>query len=405
MRTLLILFFVASLSLVVTLPVDADTNTLQQDVNALQNVGNSGVYAEAHDHGQVNIAKAGVAQLDTTNPVPFGTHYRTGSVTKTFVAATILLLVGQGKLSLDDTVAHWLPKLPNENGNDWSKITIRELLNHTSGLYDYVQDPNFLATIDTADAYQANYNKTYAPQDLINIALSHHLNFAPGTGWSYSSTNYVVAGQIIQAVTGKTWDAEIDSLISQPLGLTDTFYPGMTITMPDPFAYAYNIYTTSASNRIYTDVTLDNMTWADAGGGLISTTSDENKFMSSLLSGKLLQPNQLTQMETLVPVQKNVGYGLGIVGQQLSCMKQLLWWHNGGTIGYETWTGTTADGTVSLALTLSTSSFTGSDNTFNQTTSNLEDTLIRHVFCGPKTTATDSITQLEPSMNNNSFLQ
>jgi len=368
--------------------VSADAGTLQQDVNALQNAGNAGVLAEVQQGGRISSARAGLAQIGGTDPVPLNGRYRTGSVTKTFVSVALLQLVGEGRLSLDDTVDHWLPGVVTGNGNDGHLITVRQLLNHTAGLFDYTNDDAFFATVATPAAFYANRYNHYSPQDLIAIALSHPPAFASGTSWGYSNTDYIVAGEIIKAVTGHTWDTEVTNRIITPLGLTGTRAPGDDATISGPHASGYHIYTSSPSNRVYTDTTEDNMSWADAAGALITTTADENTFFSALLSGQLLPPAQLAQMQTLVPLGSGVGYGLGIIGQQLHCSNQMIWWHNGGTVGYNTWAGITADGQLGLTLSLSTTSF--DDATFLTNTGNLTSKLIRHVFCGSQQASDDN---------------
>lgn len=385
-------FVVAVVLSVLVIPIGgsaafADASTLQQDVNALHNVGNVGVLAAVEDNGQITQARAGVAQLGTTQPVPFQARYRAGSITKTFVSTVILQLVAENQLSLDDTVDQWLPGIITGNGNDGTQITIRQLLNHTAGLFDYTTDDDFFATLATPEAFNANYSHHYTEQDLINIALAHEPSFAPGTGWAYSNTNYVVAGEVIKAVTGNTWDVEVNNRIIVPLGLTGTSTPGDNVTIPGDHARGYNIFTDKPSNRAYTDTTEHNMTWAGAAGALTTTTQDENIFFKALLSGQLLPAAQLAQMKTLVPVDNKVGYGLGIVGQELSCSNQKIWWHNGGTVGYSTWSGTSEDGSRSLSLSLSTTAFY--DNQFLITTDNLAQNLIGHVFCGPQTSGQD----------------
>ncbi|MEU9788770.1 serine hydrolase domain-containing protein [Streptomyces phaeochromogenes] len=118
----------------------------------------------------------------------------------------VLQLVGEGRLSLDDTVGHWLPGVVSGNGNDGSAITVRQLLQHTSGLFDYTTDfPEFESTA----GYQADRSTTWTPDRLVAIAMRHTPEFAPGDGWSYSNTNCILAGMIIQKATGHTWDQEV----------------------------------------------------------------------------------------------------------------------------------------------------------------------------------------------------
>lgn len=376
----------------------AATDTLQQDVNALQATGNTGVLAQLVDHGDSTKARAGVAKQGESDPVPFNGRFRTGSDTKTMVSAVVLQLVGEHKLSLDDSVEQWLPGVIQGNGNDGSKITVRQLLNHTSGLFDFTQDNTFLTTILTSEGFKANRFHHYEPQDLINIALAHQPNFAPGTSWSYSNTNYIVVGQIIKAVTGKTWDKELSQRIIKPLSLNSTYVPGDDPTINGPHAHGYNIYTSDPQNRTYTDTTLDNMTWAGAAGAVITTTKDENRFLSALLSGKILAPTQLAEMETTVELAPGVGYGLGILHESFNCPAGgtgEFWGHDGGTVGYATYVLATPDGNRSVVVSQSTTTF--SDLQYANDSSAALSTLLIHVFC-PGTNANSATAAPQKAM-------
>lgn len=368
----------------------AADSTLQSDVNALRDAGNVGVIAESNDRGQVTTAKAGVAQVGTTTPVPDGAHYRAGSITKTFVAATVLHLVGEGRLSLDDTVDRWLPGVVNRNGNDGTKITVRMLLQHTSGLFDYDSDPRFTDTLITAEGFYANRYRHYDPADLINMALDHPPNFAPGASWDYTNTGYIVIGEIIRSVTGNTWDVELTNRILRPQGLTETYIPGDDPTIVRSHANGYAIYTNSVQQRVYSDVTEHNMTWGGSAGALITTTSDSHRFFTALLSGRILQPAQLTAMKTTVKVSDITSYGLGIVRTKMGCSNGELWWHNGGTMGYTSWAGTNTNATTAFGMNQTTMSFT--DTVFISRNDARTDPLIKHVFCGPRYSGTESLT-------------
>lgn len=365
-----------------------DQNTLQNDVISFTMAGATSSVARIIDHGQENAAVAGTVQYGTATPVSLDTRYRTGSVTKTFVAATVLKLVSQGKLSLSDTVDRWVPGLINANGNDGKRITVKQLLQHTSGLPDYTETDAFFNTITSAQAFESvGKDKVYTSQDLINLAMTLPPVFAPGSGWSYSNTNYVVAGLIIKAATGNAWNVEVTNQILTPLGLSNTSIPS-TAPMPAPFVHAYNLWT-SKPQRVYTDVTEHNPTWADAAGQIVTTTVDELKFFSALLSGQVLPPAQLAEMKSVVPAGTGLEYGLGIARSTM-CGKE-LWWHDGVVVGYSTFAGTTVDGSVSVAYDTSTTDVTGADKSFNQAVDAAGDTLVRHGFCGPNYKGTESI--------------
>jgi D-alanyl-D-alanine carboxypeptidase len=332
---------------------------LQGYADRLQEAGNVGVLVHAMNKNGASIrARAGTSIRGTSLPVAYDSHFKTGSTTKTFVATVILQLESEGKLSLDDTVEHWLPGLVQGNGYDGSHITVRQLLNHTSGIFDYTLDENFFATISTPESFNANRFRTYTPQQLVAIALTHPPVFAPGESWDYSNTNYVIAGMLIKAVTGHPWGAEVHNRIAQPLGLTETTSAGNASGLPLPFAMGYHIFTEDPAERTYTNTTLHNMSWAQAAGDMITTTRDENIFFRALMKGQLLSATQLVKMKTIIPLGEGVGYGLGIIWTSLPCDTRGAWSHDGGVVGYATSNGVTDDGKRSAVVSLSTTTFT-----------------------------------------------
>src|SRR5262245_50277019 len=127
-------------------------------------------------------------------------RFRAGSITKSFVSTVVLELVGEGKLALSDTVERRLPGLV-PNGDH---ITVRQLLNHTSGLYNYTDDPDLLRALTNLSS-----DRVFKPEELLAMATSHPPLFKPGARWSYSNTNYIVLGLIVEAVTGKPLEQEL----------------------------------------------------------------------------------------------------------------------------------------------------------------------------------------------------
>lgn len=363
--------------------VSSDQAALQNYADQLVAVGTTSVLAEAQNNGNSIKVRAGEAIRGTGLPVSWQSHYRTGSTTKTFVSTVLLQLEAEGKLSLDDTVQHWLPGVVQGNGYNGNQITVRQLLNHTSGIYSYTDDAAFGATLTTKQGFYTHRFDTYTPEQLIAVALSHPPLFAPGTGWQYSNTDYVLAGKVIKAVTGHEWRNEVQGRILTPLHLTETTSAGLNPFMPLPYAKAYNIYGT-APNRDYGDVTVDNMTWAGSAGDLITTTKDENRFFQALMKGELLPPAQLAEMKTVVPLAPDVGYGLGLVHYPLPCDSRGFWSHDGGTVGYTTTTGVTDDGTKSVMISTPTTSF--SDDQYNTDSVNLETEMVNAALCSGQTT-------------------
>jgi D-alanyl-D-alanine carboxypeptidase len=325
---------------------------LKDWLDELRAGGISGLLAEVDDGGRHIVARSGVARLDTAQPVDFDSYFRMGSNTKTFVAVVALQLVGEGALALDDTVDRWLPGVVAGHGNDGTRITVRQLLQHTSGLFNFTGD---IPALFTAEGYLEDRLEHAEAADLVAIALRHEPSFAPGAGWEYSNTNYVLAGMIIERVTGRDWRDEVRARITAPLGLDRTFDPGDDPDLPEPHARAYEQF--PGSDELV-DVTSMNYTWADAAGSLVTTTRDLTQFWRALQQGKLLGPAEMAALHDTVAapafdvVLPGVRYGLGIMWVPTSCGG--YWSHAGDTLGYATRNAASDDGSRVVVLSLST---------------------------------------------------
>jgi len=316
---------------------------LQRNLDILHGDGVVGATGQVRDGADRIAASSGTARQDGPEPVPFDSEFRMGSDTKTFVAVVMLQLVDEGKVRLDDTVERWLPGVVAGNGNDGAKITIRNLLQHTSGLFNYTAD---LFAVFSIDDYYATRFRHYEPRQLVAVAVSHPPNFAPGTSWSYSNTNYILAGMIIKQVTGREWSAEVGTRILAPLGLVHTFDPGDQPGLPPPHAVGYS---TIEWGQPLVDVTLYNHTWGGAAGSLVSTTGDLTQFWRALQAGKLLSPARMAEMHDTVPatelaaVVPGIRDGLGVFWTPTRCGG--YWNHLGDTFGFSTRDGVNDDGT------------------------------------------------------------
>jgi D-alanyl-D-alanine carboxypeptidase len=310
---------------------------LQAALDDLTGLGVVGAQGEISAGGRDVVARSGVADRRTGSPMPFDGHFRIGSNTKTFVSVVVLQLAGEGRLSLDDTVERWLPGVVAGNGNDGRRVTVRNLLQHTSGLYNYTQD---LAALASAEAYPEHRLDHYDAADLVAIAMKHPPSFAAGAGWEYSNTNYILAGMVVERVTGRPWQAEVRSRILRPLGLRDTSYPGDRPTLARPHARAYQQFGPDAP---LVDVTTFNPTAADAAGGMVSTTRDLTRFWRALQRGELLRPAQMAQMhrtvlaDDLQEMKPGIRYGLGIFWVPNDCGG--FWGHPGDVPGMSTFNG------------------------------------------------------------------
>ncbi|MEU9800205.1 serine hydrolase domain-containing protein [Streptomyces sp. NPDC051000] len=322
----------------------------QRAMDAMVADGSPGVTAMVVDKGVVWRGTSGVGDLRSGAPRGADDRFRIGSVTKTFVATVLLQMEAEGKLDLDDTVEDWLPGLVRGNGNDGHAITVRQLLNHTSGLYNYTSDPTFLNR-NLLAGFPAHRFDTHTPRELVRVALAHRPDFSPGDRHSYSNTGYILAGLIIERISGRGYGQEIRERVIEPLGLRATTIPGDDPFMPRPSGRAYSKLSRDAGATKVHDVTEHNMSWGWAAGEAISTTGDLNRFFGALMRGRLLPAKQLAAMQTVVPAPDDPyysGYGLGLYTVRTTCGVP-LWSHGGGTPGSDTDVVTTPDGRHTLA--------------------------------------------------------
>ncbi|WP_437900901.1 serine hydrolase domain-containing protein [Sorangium sp. So ce124] len=294
--------------------------------------------------GQTRHYTAGVGDLETKASVPVDGQVRIGSNSKPFTAVVVLQLVGEGKVDLDAPIETYLPDLVRGDGIDGREITVRQLLQHTSGLPDYVG----LALGE--DVFEVLHTY-FQPRALLDLALTQPATFAPGAEWAYSNTNYIVAGLLVEKVTGRPLAEEITRRIIERIGLRSTYIPDVGeqgIRGCHPRGYH------AALGEPLRDVTELDPSQAGAAGNIISTPSDVNRFFSALLGGELLDAAQLEEMRATVDASSmwpGYRYGLGLSSSPLRC-GGVLWGHGGDIFGYETSGGVTEDGrAVTVAVT------------------------------------------------------
>lgn len=313
-----------------------DHAALLRALSAVTAAGAAGVQVRVHDADGDWTASAGVARLGSPDPVPVGGRFRAGSVYKTFVATVMLQLVGEGRLGLDDPVARLLPQF----GLD-PRITVRMLLGHTSGLYNYTGESDatgrFVRGIVDSDRF-----RTYTPAELVRYALRRGPRFAPGARWEYSNTNYILAGLIIEKITGTPYAWQVDTRIIRPLGLWATTLPGTWPMIMGPHADGYGAAAIGDADRS-TDYAVQNPSWAWAAGEIVSTTEDLDIFISALLGGRLLSPPLLAQMRAFRIEDADAEYGLGLsrIGLRPGCFGL---GHVGTVPGYDTFMFATDEG-------------------------------------------------------------
>lgn len=260
------------------------------------------------------------AQRAGAGDVNTGDRFRIGSVTKTFVATVVLQLVAEGKLRLADSVDRWLPGLvPNGAG-----ITVRQLLAHRSGLYDYVDDPAVFSP------YAADPSYVWTPRQLVVRAVSHPPVFErPGTRFSYSSTNYLVLELIVEAATGKSLEDNLRRRIFEPLALRRTSFEPFRVR--GPYAHGHRL---PSHQGVVTGAPADtsrlSASWTWGAGAIVSTADDLARFFRALLTGRLVPPALLRDMETLNAAGR-IRYGLGLAAFPTSCGQ--AWGHTGNIAG------------------------------------------------------------------------
>ena len=312
---------------------------LQQRLDTLVASGVPGAILVTGDGDRTRRFASGLAQVAPERRMRASDRFRIASLTKSYTATVVLQLVDEGKLSLADSVERRLPGVvPNGAG-----ITIKQLLNHTSGLFDYERDDNVLAPY-----LSGNFGHAWAPRQLVDIAVSHPPLFAPGAQQSYSNTNYVVAQLIVEALTGRPLGDELERRIFRPLRLRKTSYP-LTPAIPGRHAHGYMV----VGQPPAIDVTGISPTISPGSGAILSTAREVAAFYGALLSGRLLERDELRAMTTTLPVGGGTDipgqrYGLGLGSFPTSC--GTAWGHNGTQPGYMTWAYASRNGARQAVL-------------------------------------------------------
>ena len=305
----------------------AERRDLKASIQELVDAGYPGVLAaKADKDGNTVGATAGKGDLSTGEAPPLDGEVRIGSNTKTFVAVLIMKMVEEGKVKLDEPIETYLPGLIKGQGVDGKKITVRHLLQHTSGLPEYIDE--------SAVDYFGTRNDYVSPRDLLDTALARPAQFAPGAKFAYTNTNYIVLGLLAERVGKRPIAEQIEVKIVKPLGLKHTYMPGpgeKTLRGKHPHGY----HTRDNKPGKLEDITDLNPSMAWTAGAMVSTPSELNKFAQSIHDGTLLRQASVAEMKKGVSVPEIGGeYGLGIYSQKLSC--GVAWGHNGGIPGYAT---------------------------------------------------------------------
>ena len=340
-------------------PSKGEAESLKSRAQGLVGDGYPAVLAAVSDSkGESAGVAVGKGSLETGQAPPMDGEVRVGSNTKTFVAVVVMQMVQEGKVGLDEPIETYLPGLIKGEGIDASRITVRQLLQHTSGLPEHT-DYYFSSNAAALENIQH-----YIPaRDLLDVALSKPAAFEPGTQWSYSNTNYIVLGMLIERVSQRPMGEQIDQRIIKRLGLSHTYFPGngeKKIRGSHPQGYHIN------GEGKLEDVTEMDASLPWAAGAMVSTPSELNTFFQAVFDGRLLTQTSIDEMKKGVDTGSGgMVYGLGLFGTPLSC-GGTSWGHGGGIFGYETHNAVGPDGTaVTVAVTALSSAIADQSNLEN----------------------------------------
>ena len=323
-------------------PSKGEAESLKSRAQGLVETGYPAALAAVSDSkGESAGVAVGKGNLETGQAPPMDGEVRVGSNTKTFVAVVVMQMVQEGKVGLDEPIETYLPGLIKGEGVDGSKITVRQLLQHTSGLPDFEE-----TLFGTTDVFQYRYHYV-TPRDILDSALSKPAQFEPGTQWKYTNTNYVVLGMLVERVSQRPVGEQIDERIVKKLGLSHTYFPAQgeeKIRGTHPRGYHLN------GEGKLEDITEMDPAWGWAAGAMVSTPSELNTFFQAVFDGRLLTQSSIDEMKNgAVDASSHLGpgavYGLGLIGTPLSC-GGTAWGHHGGIAGYETHDGVGPDGTA-----------------------------------------------------------
>jgi len=262
------------------------------------------------------IYSKGIGFADIENKIANkpDTKFRLASVTKQFTATLVMQLVEKGKIKLDGKLSDYLTYYRKDIGD---KITIHQILSHTSGIANYTDDAKFM---------QDEVKNKVAPRDFVLKYCSGELVFEPGTSWAYSNSGYFILGAVIEEVTGKTYETVLKENILGPLGMTNSGYEHNDI--------AYENYAKGYTNLLgeYMPARFLEMTIPYSAGALYSTVEDMFKWDQALYGNTILSDESKEKMFT--PVQNNYGYGWGIIEQPVGDVKVKVITHSGGIFGF-----------------------------------------------------------------------
>ncbi|MFD0152903.1 serine hydrolase domain-containing protein [Streptomyces sp. NPDC055721] len=321
---------------------------LQKQLNDLVRTagGPPGVIALLRQGDRTAVYRAGVADTSTGRPPRTTDHMRIASVAKAFSGAVALRLVDRNKLRLDDTIGELLPSLPA----DWHQVTLRQLLNHTSGLPDFSTAPEFLAILREDPRHHFDSRR------LLDFVAGKDLLFPPGSQYAYSNSDNIAVALMAEAATGRPYERLLDKLVYQPLDLRQTSLP-QGFRLPKPYLHGYDV-TPPAPPEDISEVLGASGVWAS--GGIVSTPKDLNAFVRAWAGGRdFLSKETRRAQRTFIPGAASEPAGPGVNAGGLAIFRYTtrcgtVYGHTGNFPGYTQLAVGTADGKRSLTFSITT---------------------------------------------------
>jgi D-alanyl-D-alanine carboxypeptidase len=330
--------------------VGSDTAAVSSDLDRALNElvampgGPPAVAAVVQIGDERTFHSSGVADTATNRALSIDDHMRIASVAKAFSGATALSLVDQGVLALDDTIGKLLPDLPLA----WAGVTLRQLLNHTSGLPDFLRSPNF------AQAAGTSLDSPPEPAALLGFAKDEPLEFPSGTRYQYSNSDNIAVGLMIESAAGKPYEEVLAAEVLDPIGLAGTSLP-RDASIPEPVLHGY----ATTEEGSLEDVT-DGLPagWAWASGGIVSTPADLNDFIRAYVSGKLFGDQvRAEQQDLFIPDGPSGPPAPGLNSASMALFRYqtpcgTVYGHTGNTVGYTQLAVASPDGTRSATMSI-----------------------------------------------------
>jgi D-alanyl-D-alanine carboxypeptidase len=321
---------------------DAALDRALEELVAMEG-GPPGVIAVVQRGQHRKVHTFGVRNIKSGLPIRVDDRMRIASAAKAFSGAVALSLVSDGKLSLQDTIGERLPELPEA----WSGVTLRQLLNHTSGIPDFSLEPDF------QEALLASLTKAPPPEELLSfVEDDEDLLFDPGSEYHYSNSDNIIVALMVEAATGMSYEDQLRERVYRPLGLRKTTLPRGP-NLRKPYIHGYDL-----SEHPPEDVSeVVAAGWSWASGGIVSTPADLNAFIRGYVSGKLFDERTRAKQRRVVeggssepPGPGKNSAGLGIFRYETRC--GTVWGHTGNTPGYTQFMAASPNGRRSVTVSI-----------------------------------------------------